>query len=135
MRWKLLVVIMSAALIGIANAVGNNTPAAPQNLTTIEVSCNANKKLWYSEVPMVKLVPKSKQLIVEVGSEQQLSQQLTPKPEPFIQPEQNLKLDLNANHFVALNIDAMKVFDIQIIAELDPIAVKGFQAAYLVLIQ
>ena len=62
-KQRLLVVTMSAALIGIMSAVGNHIQAAPQNSTAIEASCksNVNKKSWCSEVPLVKPVPQPEQ--------------------------------------------------------------------------
>ena len=94
-KQRLLVVTMSAALIGIMSAVGNHIQAAPQNSTAVEASCksNVNKKSWCSEVPLVKPVPQPEQQPVEVEPKQQSVQQPTSTPEPLIQTEQNLKPD------------------------------------------
>ncbi|NJO14256.1 MAG: hypothetical protein HC877_00455 [Thioploca sp.] len=95
-KQRLLVVTMSAALIGIImSAVGNHIQAAPQNSTAIEASCksNANKKSWCSEVPLVKPVPQPEQQPVAVEPKQQSVQPPTSKSEPLTQAEQNLKPD------------------------------------------
>ncbi|BAP58108.1 hypothetical protein THII_3811 [Thioploca ingrica] len=107
---------MSAALIGIASAVGHYTQAAPQNSTAIEASCksNANKKSWCSEVPVAKPVPQleqqqpevpivkpvpqpEQQQPIEVEPKQQPFQPPTSEPEPLIQPEQNQQPDSISN--------------------------------------
>ncbi len=95
-KQRLLVVTMSAALIGIImSAVGNHIQAAPQNSTAIEASCksNANKKSWCSEVPLVKPIPQPEQQPVEVEPKPQSVQPPTSTPESLIQAEQNLKPD------------------------------------------
>jgi len=101
-KQRLLVVTMSAALIGIASAVGNHTQAAPQNSTAIEASCksNANKKSWCSEVPVAEPVPQPEQQQPEVPvakpvpqPEQQQPEVLAAKPVPQSEQQQPIEVE------------------------------------------